>query len=126
MDTTTLGGSPLRQRRIEDMRMRKLEPRTQEGCIRAVRKLTVNLERSPDTLNATLIGLKFYFDSGGQSHASRSSFFMRLRTIGSAGASLRPASVTMAKRAVAFNAGLIASSARSGPAARMAIRMASV
>ena len=40
MDTTTRTGSPLRQRMIEDMRMRKLEPRTQEGYIRAVRKLT--------------------------------------------------------------------------------------
>jgi site-specific recombinase XerD len=38
MDTTTRTGSPLRQRMIEDMRMRKLEPRTQEGYIRAVRK----------------------------------------------------------------------------------------
>ena len=31
--------SPLRQRMLEDMRMRKLEPRTQEAYIRAVRKL---------------------------------------------------------------------------------------
>jgi len=29
--------------------MRKLEPRTQEGYIRAVRKLTTYLKRSPDT-----------------------------------------------------------------------------
>lgn len=84
MDTTTRTGSPLRQRMIEDMRMRKLEPRTQEGYIRAVRKLTAYLKRSPDTatvedlrnfqlhlvdtgtspitLNATLTGLKFFFD----------------------------------------------------------------
>jgi len=84
MDTTTRAGSPLRHRMIEDMRMRKLEPRTQEGYIRAVRKLTVFLKRSPDTatvedlrnfqlhlvdtgtspitLNATLTGLKFFFD----------------------------------------------------------------
>ncbi len=27
MDTTTRAGSPLRQRMLEDMRMRKLEPR---------------------------------------------------------------------------------------------------
>lgn len=32
--------SPLRQSMLEDMRMRKLEPRTQEAYIRAVRKLT--------------------------------------------------------------------------------------
>lgn len=84
MDTTTHKGTPLRQRMLEDMRMRKLESRTQEGYIRAVRKLTVFLGRSPDTaavedlrnfqlhlvdtgtspitLNATLTGLKFCFD----------------------------------------------------------------
>ena len=84
MDTTTRAASPLRQRMIEDMRMRKLEARTQEGYIRAVRKLTAYLKRSPDTatvedlrnfqlhlvdtgtspitLNATLTGLKFFFD----------------------------------------------------------------
>ena len=83
MDTTTRTGTPLRQRMIEDMRMRKLEPRTQDGYIRAVRKLTIYLKRSPDTatvedlrnfqlhlvdtgtspitLNATLTGLKFFF-----------------------------------------------------------------
>ena len=49
MDTTTHTGTPLRQRMIEDMRMRKLESRTQESYIRAVRKLTVYLKRSPDT-----------------------------------------------------------------------------
>ena len=84
MDTSTRAGTPLRQRMIEDMRMRKLEPRTQEAYIRAVRKLTEFLKRSPDTatvedlrnfqlhlvdtgtspitLNATLTGLKFFFD----------------------------------------------------------------
>ena len=76
--------SPLRQRMLEDMRMRKLEPRTQEAYIRAVRKLADYLKRSPQaateedlrnfqlhlvdtgsspmTLNATLTGLKFFFD----------------------------------------------------------------
>ena len=49
MDKTTAAGSPLRQRMIEDMRMRKLEPSTQTGYIRAVRKLTEFLKRSPDT-----------------------------------------------------------------------------
>ena len=66
------------------MRRRKLEPRTQEGCIRAVRKLAAFVKRSPDTamvedlrnfqlhlvdtgtspitLNATLTRLKFFFD----------------------------------------------------------------
>lgn len=84
MDTTTRAGTPLRQRMIEDMRMRKLEQKTQDAYIRAVRKLTAFLKRSPDTatvedlrnfqlhlvdagtspitLNATLTGLKFFFD----------------------------------------------------------------
>lgn len=84
MDKSITAGTPLRQRMIEDMRMRKLEPSTQTGYIRAVRKLTEFLKRSPDTatvedlrnfqlhlvdtgaspitLNATLTGLKFFFD----------------------------------------------------------------
>ena len=84
MNPTMPTVSPLRQRMIEDMRMRKLNPRTQAGYIRAVRKLTQYLGRSPDTatvedlrnfqlhlvdhgissitLNATITGLKFFFD----------------------------------------------------------------
>jgi site-specific recombinase XerD len=84
MDTITTAVTPLRQRMLEDMRMRKLEPRTQEAYIRAVRKLAAYLRRSPDTatvedlrrfqlhlvdtgtspitLNATLTGLRFFFD----------------------------------------------------------------
>jgi len=76
--------SPLRQRMLDDMRMRKPAPQTQTGYIRAVRKLAVYLGRSPDaateedlrrfqlhlidegtspiTLNATITGLKFFFD----------------------------------------------------------------
>ena len=84
MNPTMPTVSPLRQRMIEDMRMRKLNPHTQDGYIRAVRKFTQYLGRSPDTatvedlrnfqlylvdhgispitLNATLTGLKFFFD----------------------------------------------------------------
>jgi len=76
--------SPLRQRFIDDMSLRKLAPRTQSGYIRAVKKLTRFLGRSPDTatpedlrrfqlhmvnqgvsritLNATITGLRFFFD----------------------------------------------------------------
>ena len=76
--------TPLRQRMIEDMRMRKLSDKTQSAYIRAVRQLAVFLGRSPDTatvedlrrfqlhlvdhgsspitLNATITGLKFFFD----------------------------------------------------------------
>ena len=84
MDTTISAVSPLRQRMLDDMRLRKLETRTQEAYVRAVRKLAAYLHRSPDTatvedlrnfqlhlvdtgtspitLNATLTGLKFFFD----------------------------------------------------------------
>ena len=76
--------SPLRLRMLEDMRMRKLAPRTQTGYIRAVRRFTAYLGRPPDTatvgdlrnfqlhlvdqgttpatLNATISGLKFFCD----------------------------------------------------------------
>lgn len=84
METSTPSGTPLRQRMIEDMRMRKLEEKTQTAYIRAVRKLAAYLKRSPDTasieelrrfqlhlvdqgtspvtINATITGLKFFFD----------------------------------------------------------------
>jgi site-specific recombinase XerD len=84
MDSPTQATTRLRQRMIEDMRMRKLNPHTQDGYIRAVRKFTQYLGRSPDiatvedlrnfqlhlvdhgispvTLNATITGLKFFFD----------------------------------------------------------------
>lgn len=42
---------PLRQRMLEDMRLRKLAPKTQSAYIRAVRKFTQFLGRSPDTAN---------------------------------------------------------------------------
>lgn len=79
-DSTT----PLRQRMIEDMTMRKLSPKTQSAYIRAVRKLAQFLARSPDTataeelrcfqlhlvelgtssitLNAIITGLRFFFE----------------------------------------------------------------
>lgn len=75
--------SPLRQRMIDDMRMRKLEPKTRTAYLRAVKKLAEFLKRSPDTatvedlrrfqlylvdqgtspitINATISGLKFFF-----------------------------------------------------------------
>ena len=84
MEFRTPTVSPLRQRMLDDMRMRKLQPRTQAGYIRAVRRLAIFLERSPDTataddlrrfqlhmvdqgaspitINATLTGLKFFFE----------------------------------------------------------------
>jgi len=44
--------SPLRQRMIEDMTLRKLGDRTQIGYLRAVTRLTQYLDRSPDTASA--------------------------------------------------------------------------
>ena len=44
--------SPLRQRMIEDMTVRSFDPRTQSHYIRAVKKLTAFLGRSPDTADA--------------------------------------------------------------------------
>jgi integrase/recombinase XerD len=84
MDSSTQRISPLRQRMIDDMRMRKLSDKTQSHYVRAVRELARFLGRSPDTasvedlrryqlhlvdrgtspisLNAAITGLKFFFD----------------------------------------------------------------
>jgi integrase/recombinase XerD len=84
MNDTSPKISPLRQRMIEDMRMRKLAPKTQSSYIRAMRHFTGWLHRSPDTasaedlrryqlhcvdrgvssitLNATITGLRFFFE----------------------------------------------------------------
>ena len=84
MTQSTQPISPLRQRMIDDMRLRKLSPKTQTGYIRAVKRLAGYLRRSPDTataedlrrfqlhlvdqgtspitLNATITGLKFFFE----------------------------------------------------------------
>jgi len=84
MTSATPAVTPLRQRMIEDMRMRKLSDKTQSSYIRAVRHLAAFLGRAPDTasvedlrrfqlhlvdrgtspitLNATITGLKFFFE----------------------------------------------------------------
>ena len=84
MTITTQSISPLRQRMIDDMRMRKLCDKTQTHYIHAVRQFAGFLGRSPDTasiedlrryqlhlvdhgispvsLNAAITGLKFFFD----------------------------------------------------------------
>ncbi len=58
MDSTPQNVSPLRLRMIEDMRMRKLAPKTQAAYIRSVRKFTQYLRRSPDS--ATVEDLRNY------------------------------------------------------------------
>jgi len=85
MTSTTPTTSPLRQRMIDDMRMRKLSPKTQASYIRVVKRFAGFLGRSPDTasaedlrryqlylvdhgissisLNAAITGLKFLFET---------------------------------------------------------------
>jgi integrase/recombinase XerD len=84
MNQSTQTTSVLRQRMIEDMRMRKLSEKTQSHYIRAVRQLAKFLGHTPDTatvedlrnyqlhlvdrgispisLNAAITGLKFFFE----------------------------------------------------------------
>jgi site-specific recombinase XerD len=84
MTTATPAVSALRQRMIEDMRMRKMAPMTQSAYIRNVSRLAAFLKRSPDTatiedlrrfqlhlvdhgispitLNAIATSLKFFFE----------------------------------------------------------------
>ena len=76
--------SPLRQRMIEDMTLRKLSPKTQAGYLRAVTNFTRFFGQSPDlaspedlrryqlhmvetgvtntTINAAFSGLRFFFE----------------------------------------------------------------
>lgn len=83
METRNPSISPLRQRMIEDMRMRKFGEKTQYQYVRAVRQFAKYLGRSPETasveelrnyqlhlvdhgtspasLNAAICGLKFFF-----------------------------------------------------------------
>jgi HPt (histidine-containing phosphotransfer) domain-containing protein len=58
MTHTSQDISPLRQRMIDDMRMRKLAPKTQAGYVRVVRQFTAFLGRPPDT--ATVEDLRRY------------------------------------------------------------------
>jgi site-specific recombinase XerD len=84
MDSTTQPTSELRQRMIEDMRMRKFADKTQSHYLRAVRQFSRYLGRMPDTttaeelrqyqlhlvdqgispvsLNAAISGLRFFFE----------------------------------------------------------------
>jgi integrase/recombinase XerD len=84
MTSTTQPITPLRQRMIDDMRMRKLADKTQSHYLRAVRQFAGYLGRTPDSasvedlrryqlhlvdhgispvsLNTAITGLKFFFD----------------------------------------------------------------
>ena len=80
--------SPLRQRMIDDMTMRRMALHTQQGYIRAVKRFADFFGRSPDkataedvrcfhvhlaktmgripTMNATMTALKFFFGVRGK------------------------------------------------------------
>jgi integrase/recombinase XerD len=84
MTTTTQSISPLRQRMLDDMAMRKLHGKTQTAYVRAVKHFTRFFGHSPDTasaedlrrfqlhmastgvssttINATIVGLRFLFE----------------------------------------------------------------
>ena len=49
MTSSTQTITPLRQRMLDDMRMRKLSPKTQASYIRVVKRFAGFLGRSPDT-----------------------------------------------------------------------------
>lgn len=90
MTQSTQTISPLRQRMIDDMTQRKLNPKTQEAYLRSVIKLTRFLGRSPDTasaddlrqfqlhlaqngvsnktINATITGLRFFYETTLDDH----------------------------------------------------------
>ena len=52
MRESTKSISPLRQRMIDDMTMRKLSPATQSGYIRSVKRFVHFFGRSPDQAQA--------------------------------------------------------------------------
>ena len=52
MNDSTRPISALRQRMVEDMRMRKLAAKTQAAYLRSVRQLAAYLRRSPDSATA--------------------------------------------------------------------------
>jgi len=58
MNSTIETISPLRQRFLDEMRMRKLSPKTQSGYLRTVSRFYGWLGRSPDT--ATVEDLRCY------------------------------------------------------------------
>ena len=52
--------SPLRRRMIEDMTIRKLAPKTQQGYIRTIKDFAAFLGRSPDTARKSGLRLDVY------------------------------------------------------------------
>ena len=62
--------SPLRRRMIEDMTIRKLAPKTQQGYVRTIKSFAVFLGRSPDTaIFEDVRRLQLYLAANGAGHA---------------------------------------------------------
>jgi hypothetical protein len=117
--------SPLRQRMLEDMNMRRFVPDTQREYIRAVKRLATFLGRSPDTatpeelrafqlhltengaqppsINATVTALRFFF----KVTLDRPETTRRLRTA-------QAATRALARRGVAAAGGRPRAQAQSG------------
>ena len=72
--------SPLRQRMIEDMRLRKLSEKTQSGYLRWVKHFSRFLGRSPDTATAEdLRRYQLHLSEGGVSRISLNAAITALR-----------------------------------------------
>jgi integrase/recombinase XerD len=77
-DSTTI--SPLRQRMIEDMTARKLNPHTQHGHIQSCRRFAAWLKRSPDTATPDDVRLfQLYLVESGMSIGSRNRIMSGVR-----------------------------------------------
>ena len=71
MEIAHAGISPLRQRMLDDLRVRKLSPKTQSAYIRAVRNVTNCLGRSSDTATSDdLRNYQLYLIDAGTSPTS--------------------------------------------------------
>src|SRR5882762_7936180 len=72
--------SPLRRRMIEDMTIRKLSPKTQQGYIRTIKNLAAFLGRSPDKASFEDVrGFQLHVaQSGGGTTVAALRFFFRV------------------------------------------------
>ena len=72
--------SPLRQRMIDDMTIRKMAPKTQAAYIRAVKNFTIFLGRSPDTASSEdLRRFQLHLASSGVSAPTQNATVTALR-----------------------------------------------
>ena len=77
-DTTTV--SPLRQRMIEDMAARKLNPHTQRSHIQSCKRFAAWLKRSPDTATPDEVrGFQLHLIESGTSICNRNRIMTGVR-----------------------------------------------